>query len=170
MRAANNYYDKSVWEKIVARHTASPTLPPTTYKWQEKLSTARRVVFDSDGESRQKKRSKAEPFPKTDLEAEIFRLDHWGKYRLRRMIRFGVKSVARSGSFFIISGVDRRCVKSYFKDFEEYKDSGLHTAEQRDDAETKLVAPNVDDYFFNEITKRHHLKQAEQKVTWATGN
>jgi hypothetical protein len=49
--------------------------------------------------------SKAEPIPKNDLEAEIFKLDIWGKYRLRRMIWFGVKSVARSGSVFIISGV-----------------------------------------------------------------
>ena len=170
MKAVNNDHDKTVWGKIVARHTASPKPPAKTYSWQEKRSTARRVVFDSDGESRQKKRSKAEPFPKTDLEANIFRLDIWGKYRLRRMIWFGMKSVARSGSFFIISGVDRRHVKSYFKDFEEYHHSGMHTAEQRDDAETKLVAPNVDDYFFSEITKNHHLKQTEQEETWATGN
>ena len=117
-----------------------------------------------------RKRSKAEPFPKTELEADILRTDIWGKYRLRRMIWFGMKSVARSGSFFIISGVDRGDVKSYFKDFEEYRHSGMHTAEQRDDAETKLVAPNVGDYFFSEITKRHHLKQTEQEETWATGN
>ena len=75
MRGLNKYYDKSVWEKIVARHTASPKPPPKTYKWQEARPTARRMVFDSDGESRQKKRSKEEPFPKTDLEAEIFTVD-----------------------------------------------------------------------------------------------
>ena len=170
MRGVNNYHDKTVWGKIVARHTASPKPPLKTYSWQEKRSTARRVVFDSDSESRQKKRSKAEPFPKTDLEADIFRLDIWGKYRLRRMIWFGMNSVARSGLVFIISGVDRRHVKSNFKYFEEYHHSGMHTAEQRDDAETKLVAPNVDDYFFSEITKNHHLKQTEQEETWATGN
>ena len=44
MRGLNSYYDKSVWGKIVARNTASQKLPPTTYEWQEKRSTARRVV------------------------------------------------------------------------------------------------------------------------------
>jgi hypothetical protein len=86
------------------------------------------------------------------------------------MIWFDMKSVARSGSFFITSGVDRRHVKSYFKDFEEYRHLGMHTAEQRDDAETKLVAPNTDDHFFSEITKRHHLKKTEQEEAYATGN
>jgi hypothetical protein len=75
MRGVNSYYDKSVWGKIVARNTASPKPPAKTYSWQEKRPTARRMVFDSDGESRQKKRSKEEPFPKTDLEAEIFTVD-----------------------------------------------------------------------------------------------
>ena len=71
----NIHYDKSVWARVVARNTASLKLPRTTYKWQEARPTARRMVFDSDGESRQKKRSKEEPFPKTDLEAEIFTVD-----------------------------------------------------------------------------------------------
>jgi hypothetical protein len=83
------------------------------------------------------------------------------------MIFFGMKSMPKTG-FFTDAGFDRCIAKLYFEEFETKSDEGMGTAEQREDIQAMLLAPEAKNFYFNEITKKHHLKQAEKKMTFST--
>ena len=151
-------------------------------KWQKflhRLDCINKRDFDSSSAGKRmaqylrktkKKRQKIEKqlaISKPDPPRAISTVEIWGKYRLRRMIFFGMKSMPKTG-FFTDAGFDRCITKLYFEEFETKSDEGMGTAEQKEDIQAMLLAPEASNFYFNEITKIHHLKQAEKKMTFST--
>jgi hypothetical protein len=97
-----------------------------------------------------------------------FHSRNMGKVQAEKDVFFlGMKSTPRAG-LFTDTGFVRRMAKIYFEEFEARSDEGMGTAEQRDDIQAMLVAPQAGNFHFNEITKKFHLKQVEKKMTFST--